>query len=331
MPPKVRCQPRFFPQPGHEDTFVHDGRKDGRYFVVGAGHCGNGVFTDPKVADKETDGFSGYEKRSAKRWTGVGGVEEIWASFCDRLHSGGCHHGERLPVGWAAPTPVIRNCPAPTPAAAGPAPAPAAAAPAPLNGGERLVALPLVLPAPTLSTSMSAPGTPKRTGGSGNTWASPLVVRSSVSPSPLRPPPQYHPMAPNASGSPRPRTALNPNGTAALMSGASSILSSISTSSSASSSSQASATASTPKKQAQARVQSSPNGGYDTDYYYDDDSDDDAPQATQQRLWAVRGLEGLFSDVDAAFDALRQNMDRLRYMEVRSSTSPTVLRRFAAS
>ncbi|KAJ7030892.1 hypothetical protein C8F04DRAFT_1263383 [Mycena alexandri] len=311
MPPKMRCQPRYFPQPGHEDTVAHDGRKDGRYFVVGAGHCGNGVFTDAHVADMQTNGFSGYAKRSTKRWTGVNGVEDLWAAFCDEFHRDGCHTA-RLPDGWDAPVPV------------------------------RLVD-PLVFPAPATSASAvtptDTPHTPRPTtksGGSGNTWASPLVVRSSVSPSPLRPPPQYH----HTSGSPRPRTALNPSGSApSTMSAASSVLSAMTTSSAASSFSfsQGSASARTPKKTVHSRVRSSPNAEHDTDFYFDDDDSDEedgagAPQASQaRRLWAVRGLDELFHDVDSAFDALRQNMDRLKYMEVRTSTNPMMLRQFAAS
>ncbi|KAJ7782957.1 hypothetical protein B0H16DRAFT_1447194 [Mycena metata] len=312
MPPKTRCQPRYFPQPGHEDTKAHDGRKEGRYFVVGAGHCGNGVFTDAIVANTQTDGFSGYVKRSAKRWTGLGGVEEIWASFCDDLHQDGCHTG-RLPAGWDAPVPVVRGCP---PAAAAAPPAPAAAPPA---------------------ASTSAPRTPRSAtaGGSGNSWASPLIVRSSVSPSPLRPPPQYHPIAPNVSGSPHPRTALNPNGSVASTSAGSSLLSATSSLTSSSSSS-SSSSARTPKKAptstSHSRVQSSPNGGYDTDFFYDDDTGEESgPESSQTRFWAVRGLTTMFSDVDSAFDSLRQNMHHLKYMEVRTSTSLTKLRRFAAS
>ncbi|KAJ7021716.1 hypothetical protein C8F04DRAFT_1195187 [Mycena alexandri] len=316
MLPKTRCAPRYFPQPGHEDTIAHDGRKDGRYFVVGAGHCGNGVFTDAKVADKQTDGFSGYEKHSAKRWTGVGGVEELWATFCDRLHRDGCHTGH-LPDGWDAPVPVVRGCAAPTPA-----PAPAA-----LNPGERLVALPLVFPAPATSAATPAPHTPRPTtksGGSGNSWASPLVVRSSVSPSPLRPAP-HHQMAHATSNSPRTRAPLNADGSAATSAG-SSLLSAMS-----SSSSSASARTPTSKKTVHSRVQSSPNAAYDTDFYYDSDSDDEPQPSQARRLWAVRGLDQLFPDADSVFDALRQNMDRLKYMEVRTSTSAASLRRFAAS
>ncbi|KAJ7028787.1 hypothetical protein C8F04DRAFT_1265539 [Mycena alexandri] len=124
MAPQIRCKPRYFPETGHEDTVVHDGLKDGRYFVVGVGHCGNGVFTDPKVADKQTDGFSGYKKRAAKHWAGVGGVEEIWSLFCNRFHWDGCHNDDRLPDGWNTPIPVVRGCPAP-PAVPAPPAAPA--------------------------------------------------------------------------------------------------------------------------------------------------------------------------------------------------------------
>ncbi|KAJ7026234.1 hypothetical protein C8F04DRAFT_1268410 [Mycena alexandri] len=317
---RTRCEPRYFPQPGHENTITHDGRKDGRYYVVGAGHCGNGVFTDPKIADRETDGFSGYEKRAAKRWTGVGGVEEIWASFCDRLHRDGCHTG-RLPDGWNAPVPVVRGCGPSTSSVA-----PAAPALAPLNVGERRVD-PLVFPAPATSASAPAPATPRqdsKSGGSGNTWASPLVVRSSASPSPLRPPPSIPPdLAREFDSLPSSRCSepqwgrrildvsreLDPEHNVELIGLAFSL---------------------------GAYTESSPNAGYDTDFYYDDDTDEDeAPgpsrMSTGRRYWAVRGLDELFTDVDSAFDALRQNMDRLCYMEVRTSTNSTMLRQFASS
>ncbi|KAJ7727255.1 hypothetical protein B0H16DRAFT_1735295 [Mycena metata] len=329
MHAKKPCQPRYFPQPGHEDTITHDGRKEGRYYVVGAGHCGNGVFTDAHVADIQTNGFSGYARRVSKRWTGIGGVEEIWASFCNEFHTHGCHTA-RLPAGWDAPVPVVRGCagPAPLASAAGPAPLASAADPAPPVAGAPVVAAP-----PPTQPTPHTPRPPSKSGGSGNSFASPLVVRSSVSPSPLRPL-QYHVMAPNASATPRPRTALDPNRGTASMSARTSISSaSISSTSSLSSSSRAS-TARTPKKSGSthSRVQSSPNGGYDTDFFYDDDTDEESgPETSQTRFWAVRGLTTMFSDVDSAFDALRDNMDRLKYMEVRTSTSLTKLRRFAAS
>ncbi|KAJ7043426.1 hypothetical protein C8F04DRAFT_1250862 [Mycena alexandri] len=335
MPPNNRCKPRYFPQPGHEDTVDHDGRKDGRYFVVGVGRCGGGVFTDPKVADQQTDGFSGYVKRAVKRWAGVGGVEDLWASICDQYHQDGCHHNDRLPDGWEAPTPVVRGC-APAPPAAAPAPpAPPVAAPP--------AAAPHAAP-PAPAPPAAAPKTPRpttKTGGSGNTLASPFFVSSSQSPSPLRPP-QYNSIAANISGSPRPRAPLNPNGGAQSTSAGSSVLSAMSTTSSSSSLSYSSraplaSPARTPKKPSSqsSRVQSSPNGGYDTDYFYADDSDehsDSGPAATQQqRLWAVRGLETIFDNEDDAFDALRQNIRRLKYMQLLSSTSLAKLRRFAAS
>ncbi|KAJ7025878.1 hypothetical protein C8F04DRAFT_1268722 [Mycena alexandri] len=319
MLPKTRCQPRYFPQPGHEDTVAHDGRKEGRYFVVGVGHCGSGVFTDAKAADRQTDGFSGYVKRAAKRWTGTAGVEELWASFCDQYHQDGCHSYRGLPDGWAAPTPVVRGC-APVLA---PAPAPA---PPPAGSPPTSARTPHPSPAP------QTPRPAART-GSGDSWASPLAVRSSVSPSPLRPPPQYS-MAPATSNSGRPRTALNPNGGAASTSGVSSMLSAMSSMSSSQASS--SSSTHTPKKPSgQSRVQSSPNGGYDTDYFYEDDMDaesDTGAAATQQhRFWAVRGLEKIYSDEDDVFDALHQNIPRLKHMVLLSSTNIKKLRRFAAS
>ncbi|KAJ7025850.1 hypothetical protein C8F04DRAFT_1268834 [Mycena alexandri] len=330
MPPKTRCSPRFFPQPGDEDTFVHDGRKDGRYFVVGAGHCGNGVFTNANVANKQTDGFSGCEKRSTKRWTGVGGVEEIWASFCDRLHQEGCHRSLRMPEGWTAPTPVVRNCSAPAP---GPEPAPA------VDRGERLVDVDVALAS---APSLAAPASPFSAPAFGaqtprptiKTEGSPLAVRSSVSPSPLRPPPQYNQLGPSGSSFLRKRTALNPDGSGSTSSTSpgSSMMSALNSGSSLSSASSSSGSTRTPTKSTPIRVKSSPQGGYDTDYFYDDDTGGESePEATQTRFWAVRGMQKMFTDVDEAFDALRANMDRLKYMEVRLSTSLSKLRKFAAS
>ncbi|KAJ7185974.1 hypothetical protein C8R46DRAFT_1208065 [Mycena filopes] len=68
------------------------------------------------------------------------------------------------------------------------------------------------------------------------------------------------------------------------------------------------------------------------DYFYDDDTDEESgAEAMQHRFWAVRGLAKIYSDEDEAFDALRQNMPRLKYMQLLSSTSLTKLKRFAAS
>ncbi|KAJ7711061.1 hypothetical protein B0H16DRAFT_1480612 [Mycena metata] len=72
------------------------------------------------VADLQTNGFSGYAKRSTKRWAGVGGVKELWALFCDEYHRDGCHAAQCLPPSWNAPTPVVRGCPAPAPAPVAP-------------------------------------------------------------------------------------------------------------------------------------------------------------------------------------------------------------------
>ncbi|KAJ7017232.1 hypothetical protein C8F04DRAFT_1200820 [Mycena alexandri] len=288
---ELQCWPktRYFPQPGHENTFIHDARKDGRYFVVGAGHCGNGVFTDAHVADLQTNGFSGYARRAAKRWTGVGGVEEIWASFCDQFHQDGCHNGGfPMPAGWVAPTPVVRGCAAPS--APAPAAAPVAAPIAAPIGAP--IGAPIVAPiaAPVAAQAPApapAPQTPRaKTNGSGNSPTSPFVVRSSVSPSPLRAPPQYHSIGPSSSTVGHPRTPLNPNpGSSASMSAGSSTLSAVS---SLSSSSQAlsSSSAHTPKKTRHSRVQSSPGAGYDTDFFYDDDTGESGPESTQTRFWA---------------------------------------------
>ncbi|KAJ7034002.1 hypothetical protein C8F04DRAFT_1260502 [Mycena alexandri] len=286
-------------------------------------------FTDPKVADQQTDSVSGYVKRAVKRWAGVGGVEDLWASICDQYHQGGCQHNDRLPYSWEAPTPVVRGC-APAPPAAAPAP------PAPLVAAAPAAAPPAPAP-PAAAPKMPRPTT--KTGGSGNTPASPFFVSSSQSPSPLRPP-RYNSIAANISGSPCPCAPLNPNGGAQLTSAGSSVLSAMSTTSSSSSLSyssraQLASPAHTPKKPSSqsSRMQLSPNGGYDTDYFYNDDEHSDSgPAATQQqRFWAVRGLENIFNDEDDTFDALPQNIPRLKYMQLLSSTSFPKLCRFAAS
>ncbi|KAJ7028786.1 hypothetical protein C8F04DRAFT_1265538 [Mycena alexandri] len=80
------------------------------------------------------------------------------------------------------------------------------------------------------------------------------------------------------------------------------------------------------------RAESSPMSGHDTDYFYASDSDTDgADERLEHRFWALRGLETIFSDEDEAFDALRQNSRRLKYMQLLSSTSVKKLRRFALS
>ncbi|KAJ7023342.1 hypothetical protein C8F04DRAFT_1193593 [Mycena alexandri] len=83
----------------------------------------------------------------------------------------------------------------------------------------------------------------------------------------------------------------------------------------------------TPRKAKLARVQSSPAASeHDTNYFYESDSDGDERFETQ--FWAVRGLDTIFSGEEEAFDALRQNMGRLKYMQLLSSTSLEKLERF---
>ncbi|KAJ7711062.1 hypothetical protein B0H16DRAFT_1480613 [Mycena metata] len=134
----------------------------------------------------------------------------------------------------------------------------------------------------------------------------------------------------------RASTTLNPNGgdsTSASTPGAPRLRTSNATASSSAGSSVLSALGSislssqTPTRSArsQTRVASSPSGGYETDHFYDEDSDGD-----RQRYWAARGLEELYTNVDNVFDALHQNMHRLCYMEVCTSTNEGTLRRFVA-
>ncbi|KAJ7234324.1 hypothetical protein B0H12DRAFT_1239120 [Mycena haematopus] len=188
------CRPVFYPSPGHDNICVHDHTKNARYFVVAVGRCGSGVFTEALRANEQTDGFSGYVQRSCKRWEGADGVEEIWDLLCRQHHAYGCPP-QILPVGFAAPTIVVR---------------PSAAAEASAS----------LLPPVVIAASPFAanPSTPRQGSGSGNgadtanpstpcqgdSAASVSIVHSSVSPSPLGSPlasPLVHrrPLAPMGS------------------------------------------------------------------------------------------------------------------------------------
>ncbi|KAJ7022502.1 hypothetical protein C8F04DRAFT_1272617 [Mycena alexandri] len=159
------CRPVFYPSPGDEDTVAHDHKKEGRYFVVGNGRCGAGVFTNIMRSNEQTDRYSDYAKRSTKRWTGPGGVEEIWRMYCQELHRGGCPV-LHLPDGFNAPTLST--------AAMASSPAPARAR---------------VLHAARAPTTPPALWGHGQHGGATRAWPPlPRYVPSSVSPSPLHPP-----------------------------------------------------------------------------------------------------------------------------------------------
>ncbi|KAJ6514839.1 hypothetical protein C8R47DRAFT_1206199 [Mycena vitilis] len=195
---RTRCPPLYYPSPGQENTFVVDHDPDGRYYLVGKGRA-VGIFTDANRANEQTDGFSGYVKKKAKRWAGYGGARELWDVICDEYHRNGCPPPV-LPQGFAAPTPVNRD----------PPPTPPANPPPPPNP-----------PSPS-TFSPPPPRTPRRSNED--------EVRSSVSPSPMRtprastmsasassipagPPPPYHHhrLSPVFSSRPRPRATPAPS------------------------------------------------------------------------------------------------------------------------
>ncbi|KAJ7715060.1 hypothetical protein B0H16DRAFT_1742277 [Mycena metata] len=303
MPPKNRCQPRYFPQPGHKNTVIHDGCKDGRYFVVGAGHCGNGVFTDANIANTQTDGFSGYVKRSAKRWTGVGGVKDIWASFCDQLHQDGCHNDGRLPDGWNAATPVACNCPAPA-ATAAPAPAPTAPAPprrrACTCASRRRLAIPntaptqnqRIWPVPRVPALRTLERIAEPASCSAALPAHPTHDVQRATHARTLEPIRWGAIRWKLVDGERDGLYIGLRVIGVLL--------------------------------------SSPAASeHDTNYFYDSDSDTDGgDERLQTRFWAVRGLDTIFSGEEEAFDALRQNMGCLKYMQLLSSTSVAKLDRF---
>ncbi|KAJ7604791.1 hypothetical protein DFH06DRAFT_1150850 [Mycena polygramma] len=176
---RVRCPPLYYLSPGGENTFVVDHDPNGRFYLVGQGRA-VGIFNDPNRANEQTDGFSGYVKKSAKRWAGHGGARELWDLICDEYHHDGCPP-QTLPAGFTAPTPVNRPWGPPEP---------------------------LAPPSPPAFTPTS-PRTPRRSNED--------EVRSSVSPSPMRapaassipagPPPPYHRISPVVSSRARPRVA----------------------------------------------------------------------------------------------------------------------------
>ncbi|KAJ6467021.1 hypothetical protein C8R45DRAFT_1106436 [Mycena sanguinolenta] len=159
----ARCTPLFYPFPGDEDTYAHDHSKHGRYFVVGEGCCGTGVFTDPMRANEQTDGYSGFVKRSCKKWDGPEGVVDTVANLCRQHHTDGCPPIS-LPAGFTATTPVMRRPASPPPLAtvasltaaaasltaraADGAPAPVAAAGSTLFAPAIIITGPLTPPSP---------------------------------------------------------------------------------------------------------------------------------------------------------------------------------------
>ncbi|KAJ7852860.1 hypothetical protein B0H13DRAFT_2359284 [Mycena leptocephala] len=224
-PGQQRCKPRYFPSLGDEDTFDVDGDVDGRFFVVSEGR-GTGIFTDVEDANAQTDGFSGWVKRSAKKWTGAIG---IWEDHCDKHHTCGCPP-VRMPVGFTHETPVNRvsHCPASSSSSSATSASVSSLASASVSSltstSSTLTSLPpypssgAPPPAPASTaaprSTPQSPSTPSRggdswqTGGPWDGWNSPNVVRSSVSPSPLGSP--YAPASPSASSTtPRPPITAN--------------------------------------------------------------------------------------------------------------------------
>ncbi|KAK7008531.1 hypothetical protein R3P38DRAFT_3210857 [Favolaschia claudopus] len=102
------CTPLYYASGNYDDTYAVDSDPNGRFHLIGLGHCGAGVFDCPLRANEQIVGFSGAVRRSVKRWGGSGGVEEAWAALCEEHHKGGCP-ALRLPKGFVEPTPVVRN------------------------------------------------------------------------------------------------------------------------------------------------------------------------------------------------------------------------------
>ncbi|KAK7000212.1 hypothetical protein R3P38DRAFT_2797480 [Favolaschia claudopus] len=236
--PGGRCLPYFYPEKGDESTFDVDHNPHKRYYVLGAAHCGGGIFTCPDRANRETNNFSGQKKRAVKTWSAA---ETVWREMHDKHHTGGCPEFT-LPPDIPAPTPVYINgsirtaaaslLPLVSPSVCSPppcpssftapwptddAPAPSADAPAPsasIASLASLASLPRTAsrapPSPNLVRSRPPvtpqPGTQQPFLGSPFSPFSPAVP-SSVSPSPLRPfraPPAFPILSPLTAQAPTP-------------------------------------------------------------------------------------------------------------------------------
>ncbi|KAJ7036053.1 hypothetical protein C8F04DRAFT_1258427 [Mycena alexandri] len=186
MPPpgQRRCRPRYYPSPGHEDTFAHDGDVDGRYFIVMEGH-GDGIFTEAEVADRLTKGYSGWVKRSAKKWDAA---VRIWEDNCDLSHCRGCP-AHRHPAGFGSETPVGRSV-----ATFSSIPSSSSIS-TPTRPSSHSAPSPTSTP---VASPRRAPVTPENT-AVGSDWLTPsLATWSSPSPSPVRVPVHLPPRAPLA-------------------------------------------------------------------------------------------------------------------------------------
>ncbi|KAK7027868.1 hypothetical protein R3P38DRAFT_2777022 [Favolaschia claudopus] len=183
--PGGRCLPYFYPEKGDESTFDVDHNPHKRYYVLGAGHCGGGIFTCPDRANRETNNFSGQKKRAVKTWSAA---ETVWREMHDKHHTSGCPEFT-LPPDIPAPTPVYINGSIRTAAASL---LPLVSPLAPSASIASLASLPRAAsrapPSPKLVRSRPPvtpqPGTQQPFLGSPFSPA----VPSSVSPSPLRPP-----------------------------------------------------------------------------------------------------------------------------------------------
>ncbi|KAJ6488284.1 hypothetical protein C8R47DRAFT_1072002 [Mycena vitilis] len=176
---RTRCPPLYYPSPGGENTFVVDNDPDGKFYLVGKGRA-VGIFNNPNRANEQTDGYSGYVKKSAKRWAGHGGARELWDLICDEYHRDGCPP-QTLPAGFTAPTPVNRpNLDSPSSPAATPA-------------------LPTT-PRRSTEVPSSVSLSPMRAPPSSASATSSSFI-------PAYPPPPYHRISPTISSRARPRVA----------------------------------------------------------------------------------------------------------------------------
>ncbi|KAK7057368.1 hypothetical protein R3P38DRAFT_2759633 [Favolaschia claudopus] len=318
----AHCLPIFYASGAYEDTFAVDSDPNGRFHLIGAGHCGAGVFDCSSRADEQIAGFSGAVRRSVKRWGGPGGVEEAWPLLCAEHHKGGCPT-LKLPKGFVAPTPVYRSgvlCTAPTSVL--PIPAPSVVSPPPPTSAFNLRPRPPVTPQPGTQTlaspfnlSSASPFTPStyQWPRAGNAFSSaplafptspsaartPLASRASATPRFMsrQMPPSSPPSLPPVSSSPGPAPTAS-----SVLSFASSDLSNLSSSPDSS-----------PR---------SPRSLSEIEYGCDDDDLFPPPGSL---MWAVKGMRHQSWSDPAA--AVRAAMDRGmgQMFTLMYSTDPTEL------
>ncbi|KAK6977457.1 hypothetical protein R3P38DRAFT_3237204 [Favolaschia claudopus] len=341
--PGGRCLPYFYPEKGDESTYDVDHNPHKRYYVLGAAHCGGGIFTCPDHANRETNNFSGQKKRAVKTWSAA---ETVWREMHDKHHTSGCPEFT-LPPDIPAPTPVYINgsirtaaaslLPLVSPSVCSPPPDPSTfTAPWPTDDdpapGASIASLASLAstraasrapPSPRLVRARPPvtpqPGTQHPFLGSPFSPFSPAVP-SSVSPSPLRPPrlpasfPVISPLA-SLAPTPPPPTALYrspgvyqdghaPSLTSSPLSRVSDVLSEMS--SDISSVSDMDFPPSTASPRSSPRTLSEIN--LDDDEYAGAFGEEDDGMYEERLMWAVKGLRhGSWADPRDAIAAAMAN------------------------